>query len=40
MAVTEFQLIPLMEDILALRAHFADRDDVYVVGRPFLERPQ
>ena len=28
MAETEFQLIPLMEAISALRAHFADREDV------------
>ena len=36
MAETEFQLIPLIEAISALRAHFADRDDVYVVGNMFL----
>ena len=36
MAETEFQLIPLMEAISALRAHFADREDVYVVGNMFL----
>ena len=36
MAETEFQLIPLIEAISALRSHFADRDDVYVVGNMFL----
>lgn len=36
MAETEFQLIPLIDAILALRAHFADREDVYVVGNMFL----
>ncbi|MCY4284049.1 MAG: Uma2 family endonuclease [Thiotrichales bacterium] len=36
MAETEFQLIPLIEAISALRMHFADRDDVYVVGNMFL----
>ena len=36
MAETEFQLIPLIEAISALRSHFADREDVYVVGNMFL----
>ena len=36
MAETEFQLIPLIEAISALRMHFADREDVYVVGNMFL----
>ena len=36
MAETEFQLIPLIEAISALRSHFAARDDVYVVGNMFL----
>ena len=36
MAETEFQLIPLIEAISALRSHFVDRDDVYVVGNMFL----
>ena len=36
MAETEFQLIPLIEAISALRSHFANRDDVYVVGDMFL----
>ena len=36
MAETEFQLIPLIEAISALRMHFADREDVYVIGNMFL----
>ena len=36
MAETEFQLIPLINAISALRSHFAGREDVYVVGNMFL----
>ena len=36
MAETEFQLIPLIDAISALRSHFAGREDVYVVGNMFL----
>lgn len=36
MAESEFQLIPLIDAISALRSHFADREDVYVVGNMFL----
>ena len=36
MAETEFQLIPLIDSITALRSHFLDREDVYVVGNMFL----
>ena len=36
MAETEFQLIPLIDAISALRSHFADREDVYVIGNMFL----
>ena len=36
MAETEFQLIPLIDAISALRWHFASREDVYVVGNMFL----
>ena len=36
MAETEFQLIPLINAISALRAHFASREDVYVIGNMFL----
>ena len=36
MAETEFQLIPLIDAISALRSHFAGREDVYVIGNMFL----
>ena len=36
MAETEFQLIPLINAISALRSHFAGREDVYVIGNMFL----
>ena len=36
MAETEFQLIPLIDTLAALRWYFASREDVYVVGNMFL----
>ena len=35
MAESEFQLIPLIDAIAALRSHFAEREDVCVVGNMF-----
>ena len=36
MAESEFQLIPLIDAIAALRSHYAHREDVYAVGNMFL----
>ena len=36
MAESEFQLIPLIDAIAALRSHYAHREDMYVVGNMFL----